>query len=90
MLFDLLMAVFMEQTSRKSGLPPSQTSQDDPPSDTKLATRATGQDQSHRSRENTRTIKTVTSRFAARSPPTCIWGRIGCSRSRSPPAAPWI
>ncbi|MCO5761900.1 MAG: IS66 family transposase [Chromatiaceae bacterium] len=64
MLFELLMAVFMEKTtpktSRNSGLPPSQTSKDDPPRDTKAVTRAKGPDQTPRHSENTRTIETVT------------------------------
>jgi hypothetical protein len=48
-LFELLMAVFMEKTttktSRNSGLPPSQTGQDEDQTSSQRATRAKGQDE---------------------------------------------
>ncbi|WPL11532.1 IS66 family transposase [Thiorhodovibrio litoralis] len=64
-LFELLMAVFMEKTttktSRNSGVPPSQTDQDaDPPNGSRSGSRAKGHDPSHNRSPNTRTIETVT------------------------------
>jgi transposase len=63
-LFELLMAVFMEKTttktSRNSGLPPSQTGQDEDQTSSQRATRAKGQDHAHNRSDNTRTRETVT------------------------------
>jgi transposase len=64
MLFELLMAVFMEKTtpktSRNSGLPPSQTGKDEDQSASKPGTRTTGQTPAHHRSHHTRTIETVT------------------------------
>jgi transposase len=65
MLFELLMAVFMEKTttktSRNSGLPPSQTGQDgEDPTTPERRTRAKGGKHTHNRSDNTRTIETVT------------------------------
>ena len=61
MLFELLMAVFMEKrtskNSRNSGLPPSQTDKDD--SAPQLGAKAKGREQGHTRCENTRTVETV-------------------------------
>ncbi|WPL15357.1 Transposase [Thiorhodovibrio winogradskyi] len=65
MLFELLMAVFMEKTttktSRNSGVPPSQTDQDeDSANGSRSGSRAKGHDPAHNRGPNTRTIETVT------------------------------
>ena len=65
MLFELLMAVFMEKTttktSRNSGVPPSQTDQDENPANgSRSGARAKGNNPSHNRGPNTRTIETVT------------------------------
>jgi transposase len=61
MLFELLMAVFMEKrtakNSRNSGLPPSQTNKDD--SASQAGTKAKGRAQKHTRCENTRTVETL-------------------------------
>lgn len=64
MLFELLMAVFMEKnttkTCRSSGLPPSHTGQDEDPITPERRTRAKGQNHTHNRSNNTRAIETVT------------------------------
>jgi transposase len=64
MLFELLLAVFMEKTttktSRNSGLPPSQTGQDADPTTPARCTRANGQNYPHHRSDHTRTRETVT------------------------------
>ena len=61
MLFELLMAVFMEKrttkNSRNSGLPPSQTDKDD--SAPQAGAKAKGRGQEHTRCENTRTVETL-------------------------------
>ena len=61
MLFELLMAVFMEKrtakSSRNSGLPPSQTDKDN--SAPQAGAKAKGRTQEHTRCENTRTVETV-------------------------------
>ena len=61
MLFELLMAVFMEKrtakNSRNSGLPPSQTANDD--SAPQAGAKAKGREHHHSRSENTRTVETV-------------------------------
>jgi transposase len=61
MLFELLMAVFMEKrtakNSRNSGLPPSQTGKDD--SAPQAGAKAKGRAHHHSRSENTRTVETV-------------------------------
>jgi transposase len=61
MLFELLMAVFMEKrtpkTRRNSGLPPSQTEKDD--SGAQAGTKAKGRTQTHTRCQNTRTVETL-------------------------------
>jgi len=68
-LFELLMAVFMEKTttktSRNSGLPPSQSGRDEDPTSSRT-TRAKGQDHAHNRSDNTRTRETVTTVPVAR------------------------
>jgi transposase len=63
MLFELLMAVFMEKhtpkSSRNSSLPPSQTDKDDDTA-TRPGTQAKGQGHAHSRSGNTRTVETVT------------------------------
>jgi transposase len=63
MLFELLMAVFMEKgtpkSSRNSSLPPSQTGREDDTA-TRPGTRAKGQGHAHNRSGNTRTVETVT------------------------------
>jgi transposase len=63
MLFELLMAVFMEKrtpkSSRNSSLPPSQTGKEDDTA-TRPGTRAKGQGHAHNRPSNTRTLETVT------------------------------
>jgi len=66
LLFELLMAVFLEKTtaktSRNSGVPPSQTGQDgEDPTTPERRTRAKGRNPTHNRSNNTRTIETVTS-----------------------------
>jgi len=66
LLFELLLAVFLEKTtpktSRNSGVPPSQTGQDgEDPTTPERRTRATGRNPTHNRSDNTRTIETVTS-----------------------------
>jgi transposase len=65
MLFELLMAVFMEKTttktSRNSGLPPSQTGQDgEDPTTPEGRTHSKGHNHTHNRSDNTRTIETLT------------------------------
>ena len=65
LLFELLMAVFLEKTtpksSRNSGVPPSQTGQGgEDPTTPKPRTSATGQNPTHNRSDNTRTIETLT------------------------------
>jgi hypothetical protein len=64
LLFELLLAVFLEKTtpktSRNSGLPPSQTGKDEDQSASKPGTRTTGQTPAHHRSHHTRTIETVT------------------------------
>jgi transposase len=65
LLFELLMAVFLEKTtpktSRNSGVPPSQTGQDgEDPTTPKRRTRAKGRNPTHNRSDNTRTIETLT------------------------------
>jgi transposase len=63
MLFELLMAVFMEKhtpkSSRNSGLPPSQTSKDEQTA-SRPGTRAKGGGHERNRADNTRTVETVT------------------------------
>jgi len=63
MLFELLMAVFMEKhttkSSRNSSLPPSQTGKEDDTA-TRPGTQAKGQQHAHPRSGNTRTVETVT------------------------------
>jgi transposase len=63
MLFELLMAVFMEKhipkSSRNSGLPPSQTSKDEQMT-SQPGSRAKGRKQGRNRADNTRTVETVT------------------------------
>jgi transposase len=63
MLFELLMAVFMEKhtpkSSRNSSLPPSQSGKDDETA-SQPATRANGRGHTHSRAGNTRTVETVT------------------------------
>jgi transposase len=66
LLFELLLAVFMEKTtpktSRNSGVPPSQGGQDgEDPTTPERRTRAKGRKHTHNRSDNTRTIETVTS-----------------------------
>ena len=68
LLFELLMAVFMEKTtpktSRNSGLPPSQTGQDgEDPTTPERRTRAKGRKHTHNRSDNTRTIETGRARI---------------------------
>ena len=65
LLFELLMAVFLEKTtpktSRNSGVPPSQTGQDgEDPTTPQPRTSAKGQNPTHNRSDNTRTIETLT------------------------------
>ncbi|MEA3643584.1 MAG: IS66 family transposase [Lamprobacter sp.] len=65
LLFELLMAVFLEKTtpktSRNSGVPPSQTGQDgEDPTTPKPRTTAKGRNPTHNRSDNTRTIETLT------------------------------